>query len=45
MDHLQRQQIHLVLRSTHPNQAFLGVTNDNPTFDDIVKLYHQYRYN
>ena len=40
MDHLQRQQIHLVLRSIRPNQAFFGVTNDNPTFDDIVKLYY-----
>ena len=37
--------IYLVLRSTPPDQAFFGVNNDNLTFDDIVKLYHQYRYN
>ena len=38
-------RIHLVLRSTRPDQAFFGVINDNLTFGDIVKLYHQYRYN
>ena len=32
--------IYFVLRSTRPNQNFFGVTNDYPTFDDIVKLYH-----
>jgi len=37
--------IHLVLRSTRLDQAFFGVTNDNLTFDDIVKLYRQYWYN
>jgi len=37
--------IHFVLRSKRPDQAFFGITSDNPTFDDIVKLYHQYQYN
>jgi len=37
--------IHFVLRSTRPDQAFFGVTNDNLTFDNIVKLYHQYQHN
>ena len=37
--------IHLVLRSTRLGQALFGVTNDNVAFDDIAKLYHQYRYN
>ena len=32
--------IYLVLRSTRPDQAFFGVTNDNLTFGDIVKLYY-----
>jgi hypothetical protein len=33
--------IHLLLRSTRPDQAFFGVTNDNLTSGDIVKLDHQ----
>ena len=33
------------ITTTRPNQAFFGITNDNLTFDDTVKLYHQYRYN
>ena len=37
--------IHLVLRSTRPDHAFFGVTNDNLTFDNIVRCLHQNRYN
>ena len=37
--------MHFILRLTRPDQAFFGVTINNPTFDDIVKLYDQYRYN
>ena len=37
--------IYIVLRFTRLDLDLFGVINDYLAFNDIVKLYHQYRYN